>query len=186
MTANAWVFVVVNAGVAAVLLNAGIAKLVAPDPLRLAVSDLAPALHGRVTRVAVRGFAAAELLVAAGLLAPLTRGTAAVALVGLGTCFAGFGVLGFLRRSSIPCGCLGGSGQRPLGWVNIGLGAALAIAGLLDVASASPPGTRSVTGVSAAVLLTSIGVVGLCLWLHRSLIMELLGPAHSGQAESRA
>ena len=186
MTASAWAFVVVNAGVAAVLLNAGIAKLVAPDPLRLAVSDLVPALLGGVTRAAVRSIAAAELLVAAGLLAPLTRSPAAVALVGLGACFAGFGVLGLLSRSNAPCGCLGGSGRQPLGWVNIGLGAALALVGLVDVISAVPAGTRSARGASVAVLLTSICVLSLCLWLHRRLIMELVGPARRGRAESGA
>jgi hypothetical protein len=187
MTAGDWAFVGISSGAAALLVNSGVAKLVAPDPLRLAISDLVPVLEGRLPRAVVRGLAAAELLIAAGLLAPMVRGAAGIALAALGTCFAGVGVLGLLRHSSVPCGCLGGSARRPLGWVNIGLGAALALAGLLHATLTDPS-----SGVIDTVLVTSIAVVGMCLLLHRDLIVDLLGPArtrrpaYTGRAGSEA
>jgi len=187
MAVGDWAFVVVSSGAAALLVNSGVAKLVAPDPLRLAISDLVPALEGRLPRAVVRGFAAVELLIAAGLLTPVVRGAAGIALAVLGSCFAGVGVLGLLRHSSVPCGCLGGSARRPLGWVNIGLGAALALAGLLDATLADPS-----SSVIDAVLVTSIAVVVVCLLLHRDLIVDLLRPArtrrtaYAGRAGSEA
>lgn len=177
MTASDWALVGISSGATALLVNSGVAKLVAPDPLRLAISDLVPVLEGRLPRAVVRGFAAAELLIAAGLLAPVVRGAAGIAVAALGCCFAGVGVLGLLRHSSVPCGCLGGSGRRPLGWVSIGLGAALALAGLLHATMTGPS-----SGVIDTVLVTSIAVVGVCLLLHRDLIVDLLGPARTRRA----
>jgi hypothetical protein len=171
MTISDWAVAGVDAAIASLFANSGAAKLVVPGTLHRAVSELAPLANGRLTPVAVRGVAVTELSLAAAILVPAARTGAAVAVVVFGGVFAAFGALGLVRRSALPCGCLGGPNQHPLGSVNITLGLALAAAGFIEIVVAGRPAAAS------TVLLASIGSLSLCLWLHRPLIGSLLVPA---------
>jgi hypothetical protein len=157
---SGWALAVSDGGIAAVLLNAGGAKMVAPGALQRALTELVPLPGGSQAGVLVRGIAAAELLLAAAFLVPAAHLVAAIALVAFGGLIAAVGLLGLLRRTTAPCGCFGGSTSRPLGLVNVAFGAVMIV-----------------PGAAAAVLVASIGTVVLCLWLHRRLVLELLMPA---------
>ena len=176
MEISQWVQLVLNAAAASVLLNAGIAKFVAPRQLELALVEILPALRGRVNesrfRVGLRGAAAVEILAAAGLLTVATRLAGALATTALGLGFALLGGLGLRHGSSTPCGCLGSSSHSPLGWSSVGLGLALAGVGPLNLLVAGGgPATEYATG---AVLFTAIGSIGLSVWAHRRLVAGLL------------
>jgi hypothetical protein len=164
---SGWALAVSDGGIAAVLLNAGVAKMVAPGALQRALTELVPLPGGSQAGVLVRGIAAAELLLAAAFLVPAAHLEAAVALVAFGGLIAAVGLLGLLRRTTAPCGCFGGSTSRPLGLGNVAFGAVMIVLGITGVAA----------GAAAAVLVASIGSVVLCLWLHRRLVLELLMPA---------
>jgi hypothetical protein len=172
MEAGQWVLLALNAAAAAVLLNAGVAKIVAPARLELALAEILPTLRGRLTGGRLRGVAVVEIAVAGSLLTTVTQLAGALATTALGLCFAVLGAVGLRRGSSTPCGCLGSSSRHPLGWTNIGVGLALAAVGPLNLlASGTRPAAQYATG---AVLVTAIGTVALSLWAHRELVLELL------------
>ncbi|HEY7432462.1 MAG TPA: MauE/DoxX family redox-associated membrane protein [Streptosporangiaceae bacterium] len=177
-----WVLAVAAASAAALLLNAGLAKVASPGRLRQAILELLPLAGDRLGTVLVRGFGLAESAAALGLLIAPARLAAAAATAALGVSFAALGVLGLVRGSNLPCGCFGAAGQHPLGWPSVWLGAALVIPWpLIAAVGAVPAGRYSV----AAALFASIGTVLLCLWLNRRLIMRLRradrpAPAGSG------
>lgn len=171
-----WTLAVFDASAAAVLINAGVTKMVAPAPLLRASAEVlaAPRWLGEPL---VRGFGGAELVVAVALLVPPARLSAAIATTMLGVCFATAGLVGVLRGSSVPCGCFGGSSRQPVGWVNVALGAALAVVWPVNLLA----GHRPTPGYSAAaVLLASIAATVICLWLNRRLITRLF-PASRGR-----
>jgi len=173
---SGWALAVSDGGIAAVLLNAGVAKMVAPGALQRALTELVPLPGGSHARVLVRGIAAAELLLAAAFLIPAAHLEAAIALVAFGGLITAAGLLGLLRRTTAPCGCFGGSTSRPLGLGNVVFGAVMIILGGTGMA-AEPSAASPGPGAAAAVLVASIGSVVLCLWLHRRLVLELLMPA---------
>lgn len=166
--------IVVNAVVAAVLVNSGVVKLVSPAPLRRALREVAPVAGGRVTDTAVRAAASLELLAAGGLLAAATRVPAAVVIAGLGASFALLGAIGLARGSTTACGCFGRSSNQPLGLTNILVGLALlAVLPLNGLAvDASEP--------AVVVLLAALGTLLLCLWLNRDLLRQLLSLRRAG------
>ncbi len=156
----------VNALAAATLLVAAAAKLAVPQPLVRALRELTPR---PVPVVGIRAFAVLEAAVAVAVLLPATRAVGGAGLGGLGAVFVAAGVAGQLRRSSVPCGCLGG-GNHALGLRNVGVGAAfLGVAGLnLTTVAADPQLWR------AAPLVAAAATVLLCLWTHRLLIRRLV------------
>lgn len=167
---SGWTLAVFDASVAAVLINAGVTKMVSPAPLLRAYAEVlaAPRWLGEPL---VRGFGGTELAVAVALLVLPARLPATIATTMLGVYFATAGMVGVLRRSSVPCGCFGGSSRQPLGWVNVALGATLAVVWPVNLLA----GHRPTPGYSAAaVLLASITATVLCLWLNRRLITRLL------------
>jgi hypothetical protein len=174
---NGWILAIAAAAATTLLINAGIAKLVAPDTLVQALTEAMP-LRGRrpgessTRRLAalVRMFALAELLVATALLIPAARRGTAFAVLAMGALFLAFGVVGIVRRSTLPCGCLGGTTRHALGVFNIAFGLVLMLIGAIELASALP----SRPGSAGAVLLAAIGTLSLCLWLHRPVITELV------------
>jgi hypothetical protein len=171
-----------NAVAVAILANAGVAKLVSPMPFRRALGEVAPRIGNQVGRATVRLVASVELIAALGLLAFAARSWAAMVVAALGSCFAVLGTIGWLRRSSVPCGCLGVENERPLGPTNVALGAALiSLVPLNGYASVDAHYTIWAT------LLASIGSVVLCLWLKRRLVAGLLVPkrAVAGGSEVR-
>jgi hypothetical protein len=181
MTQGDLAFAVAAAAAASLLLNAGLAKLASPGQLRRAVAELLPVAGRRLGGALVRGLGAAEILVGTGLLIAPARLPAAVAATGLGACFIALGALGQVRGSSVPCGCFAAAGQHPLGWTNIGLGAALALTWPV-MAQAGPVPAGGYLAVAAP--LASIGTVLLCLWLNRRLILVLRRPNRARPARS--
>ncbi len=168
MEAGAWFLALSNASAASVLLTAGLAKHVAPHPVRRA---LAEALGTGVPVVAVRVFATVEIAVAVALSLTGVRTAAAVGALALGACFVVLGLRGRFGRSAAPCGCFGSSSGRPLGWANVAVGAVLI--GAYPVNTVLKPGEQYTTGT---VLLTAIGSLALCMFIHRRLILRLLRP----------
>jgi Methylamine utilisation protein MauE len=176
-----WAPAAFDAVASAWLINAGIAKLVAPGPLVRATAEVLAAPRGAIGKPAVRGLGAVELTVAVALLVRPARPAAAIACFLLGCCFALAGILGVLRRSSVPCGCFGGTSKQPLGWANVGLGALLAVVWPVNVLI-GPVTAQAYT--TAAVLLASIGSAIVCLCLNRRLLMPLFGGRRAPQARS--
>lgn len=154
---------VVHAAVLTLLLRAGAAKLVTPGPAAAALGELR---YGRrpVPLRAVRLFAAAELLVAFAGVVPALRVMAAAAVAALGCCFAAAGVLGAVRGGSVPCGCFGTGGGRPLGAASGWFGLLFAAAG---TSALLLPGTGAQDDpTTAAVLLTVTASAGWLLTDH--------------------
>jgi len=176
-----WVLAACNAVVSALLINAGVAKLVAPAPLLRAVAELVSVPRRGAGELLVRWLGAAELAVAIALLVRPARWPAGVAAALLGLCFAGAGLLGVLRGSSVPCGCFGGAGRQPLGWANVGLGVLLAAVCPVNALTWRLPAHDYQTAV---VGLASIATAVSCLWLNRHLITPLFA-ARTGSGRAR-
>lgn len=106
--------------VAALLVVAGIAKVVDPAPLAanlrsvLPVSLLEPAWStiGRV-------LGGLELAIALAMVIPRTQREGALGVVALGTAIVVWVLLARFRRAAEPCGCFGRASTHPLGWRNI-------------------------------------------------------------------
>lgn len=167
-----WILLAANALAAAMLLTAGLGKLVSPDPVRRALTEIVP---GTVrTRTVVRGFALAETLAAVSLLVPAVRVPAAAGTSALGVCFVALGLRGRFGRSTEPCGCFGPSSRRPLGWANVGVG--LALAAVYPLNARLAPGMDLADYQASGTLLTAVGAIALCLHVNRRLIVRLLWP----------
>jgi uncharacterized membrane protein len=170
MNGSAWIALTTDALAASVLVNAGLGKLVSPAALRGALHELAPAAPP-LTDGAVRVLAVVEVAAGSGLLAPATRIAAGLVVAALGLGFAVVGTAGWLRGSTMPCGCVGGRGDRPLGVTNVAVGLALVAVLPLSLVAGVPPDASQL--VLAA---TSLGSLLLCLWLNRRLAQSLLRP----------
>ena len=181
MNSGFWAPAAFDAVASALLINAGVAKLVAPGPLERAVAEVLAAARGIIGKPVVRGLGVVELTVAVALLVRSARPAAAIACSLLGCCFVSVGILGVLRRSGVPCGCFGGASQQPLGWANVGLGALLALVWPVN-ALIGPVTVQAYT--TAAVLLASIGSAIVCLWLNRRLLVPLFSARRAVQARS--
>lgn len=202
MTNIEWWIVAGNGLAAAVLINAGLAKLAFPRPLSRALSEVLPVRRSAATAQTTtvpastapaaattiliptaipRGFALLEVTAGVALLIPGTRLIAAGAATVLGVLFAGLGTLGWLRRSTVPCGCLGTHGDRPLGGRNVLIGLALAAVFPFN-RLAAPEGEGSGDYASWAPLTASLLMLVLCLWAYRELAWRLL--ARTGAARS--
>jgi len=173
MNAAEWLLIVANASAASLLLNSGIAKAVSPAALRRALTEMGPAFESVAAPAVLRGFAAVEIVVAITILVEPARmaGAAAASLLGVG--FAAFGVLGLVRGGGSPCGCFGASGQQPLGWPNVALGAMLAAAYPVNAGSGGVPESAA-DHTTGAVLLASVGSLLLCVYTNRRLVRRHL------------
>jgi hypothetical protein len=171
MDSSSVLVVGVNACATAVLVTAGMTKLVSPDQLRLALADVLGDLGRWVTKSRLKVFAVIEMIAGVSLSVPVIQLPGAWAVGVLGVCFAIAGVLGLLRRSTTACGCFGRSAGRPLGLVNVLVGAAfLAVLVVNHVATASD------AGFSSSAVDASLATVLLTLWAHRQLIKEFTRP----------
>jgi hypothetical protein len=110
--------------IAATLLVAGASKLANPRPLATSLATVLGLARGPGGALA-RTIAAAELtasfLLAAGW--SVTVGLALTGLVGAGIVV--FVLIAMLRGASVPCGCFGETGDRPIGPRNLFAGMAL-------------------------------------------------------------
>ncbi|MEU4644038.1 MauE/DoxX family redox-associated membrane protein [Micromonospora sp. NPDC023814] len=153
----------------AVFICSGLGKIVSPRHARQFFTELL-----RVRRstafATVRAVAVAEVSVGVGLLLPAGRDAAGVAAVALGASFAVAGVVGWHRRTTLPCGCFGRAERRPLGARNVLIGVAIGGSGALVFVS-------SVAGRSdqMAVMTASV-VLGMALLLWRGMIVDLIRP----------
>jgi hypothetical protein len=106
---------------------------------------------------------------------PSTRTAAALLVGALGSCFAAFGIAGWLRRSTAACGCLGRYSDRPLGLTSAVVG--LAIASVLPVNQlVALPAADGRAYAQRAVVAAALGSLALCLWANRQLVLTLLRP----------
>ncbi|MBC6460707.1 MauE/DoxX family redox-associated membrane protein [Actinomadura sp. HBU206391] len=173
MGLDEWSLIGVNAAAAALLLNSGIAKIVSPDPLRRALTEVISAFESANAPALLRGLAAIEIAAAVAVLVGPARMPASAVASLLGAGFALFGVLGLLRGGGAPCGCFGASGQEPLGWTNVVLGALLAA--VYPVNAATGVRLESATDYTAgALLLASMASLVLCVHTHRRLVRRHL------------
>jgi hypothetical protein len=163
------VFVVLNSGAAAVLLQAGLYKFAVPAPLRRALVELAPGYSGAIGDSLVRVVAAVEILVGMALLTPATHMSGVIATAALGVVFAALGVVGRVRRSAAPCGCLGATGSRSLGLFNVAVGLVLTIFGVFSAAATFAAGSDRLVPV-----LTALFLLLLCVWMNRGVALRLL------------
>lgn len=179
MGPSEWILAGTNALAASTVLTAGLGKQVSPEPVGRALSEIVPGI-GRASMTAVlRGFAAAEIVIATMLLVGAARMPAAFLTSVLGVSFVAIGLRGLSVRSSVPCGCFGSSSRRPLGWANVGVGLALTLAGPVNVWLA--PGAEY---QASALLMASIASIALCLFVNRHLILQLVRPAMGTPAGS--
>lgn len=170
-----WTLAVFDALAAAILINAGVTKMVAPAPLLRASAEVLAASRWLGSSL-VRGFGGIELAVAVALLIQPARRPAAIATTILGVCFATAGLVGIRRGSSVACGCFGGRSRQPLGWANVALGAVLATVWPANLLAGQLPGPGY---LAAAVLLESIAATVLCVWLNRRLIRRIFPASRS-------
>lgn len=177
-----WLIVGADAVAAAVFVNAGVAKAVSPSRLAAALAELPLAIGGQPGERFLRAFAVIELAVAGSLIITALRAPAAVAAGALGLCFCAVGILGLLNGSRVPCGCFGASSTRPFGWVNIGIG--LALAGIAPLNVMARPSSLPGGYTAAAFQVCSAAVVLVCLWANRRLVAGSLrrpGDAPAGR-----
>jgi methylamine utilization protein MauE len=162
-------FVVLNSAAATILLQAGLYKLAVPAPLRRALAELAPGHFGAIGDGAVRILAAVEILVGVALLAPATHVPGAIAAAALGVLFAASGVAGRVRGAAAPCGCLGATGSRSLGPVNIAVGLGLIVFGVFAAGGTATGGYGRPGPV-----LTALFLLLLCMSINRGPVLRLL------------
>jgi uncharacterized membrane protein YphA (DoxX/SURF4 family) len=171
---NEYFSVIWSSVIAALLINAGIAKMVSPGRFRQALRELVPGVGYRVGVDLPRIVAGVEVVAAVGLLVSVSRPWAAVVVATLGAGFILLGTAGWMRRSAAPCGCFGLDTDKPLGLINVAFGIALislgSMGGLIEVDEQYS---------ARALVLTSIGSVALCLWLKRRLVVRLLIPSRA-------
>jgi hypothetical protein len=166
-------FAMLTSAVSATLICSGLTKLAAPKQSRDALIELDSVLRKAVVPL-VGGLAALETGTGLAMLVPTVQFAAAVLAAVLGVCFAGMGVLGRRRGSTLPCGCFGRAGGRPLGASNIAVGGAVAAGGLTEAVL-----SRSGSHIPAAVLsaVTAVAVCLLAAALNRTMIADLIRPA---------
>jgi hypothetical protein len=168
---------VVVAGVscltAAVLLVAGIDKLVAPAKLANALRDALPWFRRLITDTTVRGAAAVEVATAVSLNVTALRVPAAIGAGALGLAFAVAGAGGWLHKSTKACGCLGRFGTHPLGPRNLAAGIALIAVAVIHAQQAQLAFLGSACG-------TVLGSIVLVMVLNRSIVREFTRPLEAG------
>ncbi|SCE78726.1 Methylamine utilisation protein MauE [Micromonospora viridifaciens] len=163
----------------AVLLCSGLGKLATPRHTRQLFVELLRVRRGTALTL-VRAVAVVETVVGAGLLLPASRGAAAAAATGLGASFAAAGLVGWSRRTTLPCGCFGRPERRPLGVTNVLIGAAVVVLGVvvlaLDPSAVLPPDRMAIVTASL--------VVGLALLLWRGMVVDLVRPRTGASVKS--
>lgn len=133
-----------NSLLAAVLIYAGLAKIVSPDPLALALREVIPGAHSLLNARSVRLMSVAEVVLGAGVLLPGVSAPSAVGVGLLATAFLLLGLWGRFKGGTTSCGCIGIRSRAPLGATNVAVGA-----GLLLVAYLAPPVVSSAQSATA-------------------------------------
>ncbi|MGK5673175.1 MauE/DoxX family redox-associated membrane protein [Micromonospora sp. URMC 106] len=156
--------------VSAVLVCSGLGKLATPKHARQLFTELLRVRRSTALTL-VRAVAVVETAVGAALLVPAGRPAAAAATAALGAGFAAAGLVGWQRRTTLPCGCFGRPESRPLGARNVLVGLALVGFGvvlLLESPAALPADRMAVVAASL--------VAGMALLLWRGMVVDLVRP----------
>jgi hypothetical protein len=169
MHGGEWSLAVVNCLLASLLIVAGVAKVVSPAQLRVALRDTFPRLA--VTHAQLRVFAILEIGSGLTLAVPGVRVAGACVVGALAACFMVLGALGWLRHSHTACGCFGGSSDRPLGPLNVLLGVILFASAFINVYARGE--ARSGTYFSFSATGTALAAVLLCALVNRRIIRDL-------------
>lgn len=167
-----WVVLALDVVAAAMLISAGLVKLVSPGQLVAALNELPRGPRPIVGNAAVRLAAGLEIAVGCGLMAPGLRVAAGAGAAVVGLCFAGLGMAGWLGSSTQPCGCAGGYGGRPLGLANIVIGLALVAVLPVNLLGQLTPEQSAAFGERAAVG-TAVLLLALAVWTNRELAVQL-------------
>jgi hypothetical protein len=146
---------VFNSLVAALLLFASSAKLVSPAILARSLFLLTQRKSLSAV-AAVRAIGVAEAFVAVGLMLPTLRLESAAALGIFGIAFSLSGVLARIRHLQEPCGCFGVISHRPLGWLNVILGAMIICDSILNFIISPGSEYVAIIPVTSGILLCSI------------------------------
>lgn len=107
------------------------------------------------------------------LVIPVTRPVGVLFTGALGIAFITLGVLARVKRAEASCGCFGRAEGHPFGLRNSLIGLALFVVAVVDGVS---PDSRQSAEPGVALALTAAGCVCLSVWLHRKMIIVLLGP----------
>jgi hypothetical protein len=169
MHGGEWSLAVVNCVIASVLIVAGVAKVVSPAQLRVALRDTLPRLA--VTHTQLRVFAILEIGSGLTLAIPGARVAGACVVGALAACFVAVGALGWLRHSNAACGCFGGSSDRPLGPLNVLLGLVLFASAFINVYARGE--ARSAAYFSFSATGTALALLLLCALVNRRVIRDL-------------
>ena len=169
MHGSEWSLAAVNCVIASLLIVAGIAKIVSPAQLRIALRDTLPRLA--VTHTQLRAFAILEIASGLTLTIPGARVVGACVVAALAGCFTAVGLLGWRRHSHTACGCFGGSSDRPLGPLNIILGLLFFATAFFNVYARGE--AQSATYFSLSATGVALGIVTVCVLVNRHVIREL-------------
>ena len=164
----------VNAGVAvvaAVFLNAGATKLASSRPAAGSLQEVLRLRQTGFSVAAVRITAILELAVGVGLIFDYLRPGAALLAAGLGVCFTALGVLGHLRRATVPCGCVSAVSLRPIGLANVGI--SLGIIALSSIILTTPTASNGWEHSAEVAVYVSIATLVLCIWLNLHLVRAI-------------
>jgi hypothetical protein len=157
------------AGLAAILLCAGSAKAAVPRPaVRGLTGVLGSALP--VTASFIRVFAVSEIAVAALLMWATTRVVGLTVAAAFGLAFVGLGLVGVARDGREPCGCFGRATGRPIGWVNVVLGALILAAAVVLL---RVPGSAGPAAPETLLATTAVLTVVAAMWLYRDLLLSV-------------
>jgi len=163
---------VATAAAAAVFLCAGLGKLAVPGPAARAIAELLE-FGPRPAGVLVRATGVLEAATGVALVVPATRPVGVPAAGVLGAGFILLGVVARMQRVSASCGCFGSAQGHPFGLRNAVYGAALLAVAVVDTLVPYPAHPAQ---PALPLALTAAGCVCLSAWLHRALIISVLGP----------
>lgn len=154
--------------VVGLLLNGAMVKLAVPEMASVSVASVLPSVKERMLFLPVRLFAGLELAIALGLVSGWSQGIQLRLLALIGVLFFGLGVFGWLRKSSVPCGCLSIDETRPLGPMNclVGFGFVAFSVVFGQISSLSP--------TTVLVIAASISTVTVAVAVNRRAIARHL------------
>lgn len=157
--------------VAGLLVLAGVAKVVRPEPAGAALRSAGIAVGGAGARL----LGVIEALVGVGAIATGGR-VAALAIAALYAGFAAFVVAALVRRETAPCGCFG-AGDVPPGWVHLAVDvAAVGVAVAVAVRPVGPLAKSLDAGaLDAATFVMYVGLAVYLLFVALTALPRLAG-----------
>lgn len=148
----------ISALFAGVMAAAAITKIASPRGFAASLTEaLRPVVVSTRSGRLLSGIELLAAIAFSGLVGPILAGISGAALA---VALLTIGMLGLIRKTTLPCGCFGGSSKHPYGWRSIGWGAiALALAVLRAMVARAGGASAPLSWI---VLVTAIGAVGAC------------------------